>query len=151
MIIQIDLFVLLRFLGLIIGIAIVIFSLYFLYGRIVNFFRWRKHRLDRKGLQKQWGEIEKLLNKQEEINYKLALIEADKLLDFVLKSMAMPGNDLNERLKFATAKYENLRNVRWAHGMRNKVVHEADFYLEFDATRSAIKSFKRALVELGAL
>lgn len=107
--------------------------------------------MDRKGLQKQWEKVEELLKKREEMNYKLALIEADKLLDFVLKSMAMPGNDLNERLKFATAKYEKLRDVRWAHGMRNKVVHEADFNLDIDSVRGAIKAFKRALVELGAI
>lgn len=151
MIIQIDLFVLLRSIGLLIGIVAIIFCIYFLYKRIVSFFRGRRYRLDRKGLQREWTKIEDLLKKKEEVNYKLALIEADKLLDFVLKSMAMPGQDLNERLKFATAKYEKLREVRWAHGMRNKVVHDTDFDLEFDSVRGAIKAFKRALMELGAL
>jgi hypothetical protein len=151
MIIQIDLFALLRFIGLAIGIIAVICCIYFLYIRIVSFFRGRRYRLDRKGFQKEWAKIEDLLKKKEETNYKLALIEADKLLDFVLKSMAMPGQDLSERLKFATAKYVKLREVRWAHGMRNKVVHDTDFDLEFDSVRSAIKAFKRALVELGAL
>ena len=151
MVVEIDLFVLLRSIGLIIGIAIVIISFYFLYGRIVSLFRGRRYRLDRKGLQKQWAKVEDLLQKKEENNYKLALIEADKLLDFVLKSMAMQGNDLNERLRFATAKYEKLRNVRWAHGMRNKVVHEADFNLDFNSVRGAIRAFHRALKELGAL
>ncbi|OGF21076.1 hypothetical protein A2316_02960 [Candidatus Falkowbacteria bacterium RIFOXYB2_FULL_38_15] len=151
MIIEIDLFVLLRSIGLIIGLAAIIFGFYFFYGRIVSFFRGRKYRLDRKGMQKQWGKIEELLKKKDENNYKLALIEADKLLDFVLKSMTMQGNDLNERLRFATAKYEKLRDVRWAHGMRNKVVHEADFNLDFNSVRGAIRAYHRALKELGAL
>jgi hypothetical protein len=82
---------------------------------------------------------------------KLAVIEADKLLDSALKSLAMPGMTLGERLKFAQYKYPELRDVWFAHKIRNQLAHEASFHLDAGMARSALKAFRRALERLGAL
>jgi hypothetical protein len=107
--------------------------------------------LDKKEIQKKWREIEELLNKQNEMSYKLAILEADKLLDHVLKYMNFGGSSLGERLKLACYKYNKLRQVWSAHKVRNRLVHEANYQLRYGEARWAIKMFRNGLEELGIL
>lgn len=129
----------------------------------VLFFRWlwfslRKllfkpelHGLGRSGIKASWDEIERLLGGPGEMSLKMAVLEADKLLDHVLKSMAMPGNTLGERLKFAAYKYPKIRKVWWAHKLRNQLVHESSFYLDPRMARRAVQTFKSTLKLLNVL
>ncbi len=107
--------------------------------------------MSKQDVAKRWAQIEELLARNDEMSYKLAVMEADKLLDHALKSRFLPGNSLGERLRAACGKYPSLRAVWPAHLMRNKLVHEANYRLDDRAARSAISQFKRALQELGAL
>lgn len=82
---------------------------------------------------------------------KLAVIEADKLLDHVLRSMVMPGETMAERLKAAAYKYPNIREVWPAHKLRNQLVHDNDFQLSQKRAQRAIKDFEKALKLLNVL
>ena len=73
------------------------------------------------------------------------LAEADALLDHALKSLAMPGATMGERLKFAAYKYPKISRVWNAHRLRNQLAHEASFYLDPSMAKSAIRDFKDAL------
>ncbi|MFH1173364.1 MAG: hypothetical protein V1692_02450 [bacterium] len=107
--------------------------------------------LDKEEIKKRWQELEELLSRKGELNYKMAVLEADKLLDHVLKDMRFGGSSLGERLKVACYKYPNLKKV-WAwHKIRNLLVHEADYHLRENEARKAIAGFKAALKELGVL
>ena len=151
MTIQIDPYSLLQFIGGAVGAVIFVFLVYRAYWAIVGFFRGREYDLDKGGIKKRWEEIEKLLNQPGEMNYKLAVLEADKLLDYILKSMSMPGKDLGERLRFACFKYNGLKRVWWAHALRNQLVHEATFSLNYGTAKRAVKTFETAFKQLGAL
>jgi hypothetical protein len=151
MTIEVDIFGLLKFLGAAIAAVVFIFLIHYVYRAVAIFFRSREYRLDKEGIKKQWQSIEDLLKKPGEMNYKLAVLEADKLLDYVLKSMTMPGKDLAERLRFASFKFTKLKRVWWAHGVRNQLVHETSFHLGYGLAKKAVKEFKRALEEIGAL
>jgi hypothetical protein len=121
-------------------------------GRIANFFAGRKFEgSDRRAMQKRWAEIESMIDAPGEMSRKLAVLEADKLLDQALKSLAMPGTTLGERLKFAAYKYPDLKEVWWAHKVRNQLAHEATYHLEAGLARKAVKAFKKALTRLGAI
>ena len=52
--------------------------------------------------KEEWNKIEELASYGKEMNLKLAIIEADKLLDSVLKKMYFPGKTMAERLKSAS-------------------------------------------------
>lgn len=67
-----------------------------------------------------------------ENNYNLAIIEADKTLDFALKKSSFQGKSMGERLKNAKKYYEkDFYNIVWeAHKIRNALVHEIDYKLE---------------------
>lgn len=108
------------------------------------------HGLDRKGIRARWEEIERLAGGSE-MQLKMAVLEADKLLDHALKAMAMPGMTLGERLKFAAYKHPRINKVWWAHKLRNQIAHESSFYLEPHMARRAVREFKAALQMLNLL
>ncbi|MDO8571450.1 MAG: hypothetical protein Q7R79_02125 [bacterium] len=107
--------------------------------------------MSREDIKKRWQSIEELLDREDEMSYKLAVLEADKLLDHALKSMGTGGNNLGERIKLMSYKYPKLRNVWPAHIMRNKIAHEASYHMSKGNARNAIYQFKQALRELGTL
>ncbi len=151
MTVEIDLYSLLKFIGGLLAAIAFIFLIYRAYKGIATFFKSREYDLDKTGIKKRWQEIEAMLDGPGEMNYKLAVMEADKLLDYVLKSMSMSGKDMGERIRFATFRYSRLRKVWWAHVLRNQLVHEATFSLNHTMAKKAIKTFEHALRELGAL
>jgi len=99
--------------------------------------------------RQHWQEIEKIMNDDSVIHYKMAIIEADNLLDEILKSHYFPGNTTGERLTAAGYKYPNVRKVWWAHKLRNQVVHESSFTIDKSTTKQALRVFKRVFGELG--
>lgn len=101
--------------------------------------------MDRSAIKSRWDEIERLTSSGGEMNLKMAVMEADKLLDHALKAMAIPGMTLGDRLKFAAYKYPNIRDVWNAHRLRNQLAHEASYYLDPSLARKAIRDFKDAL------
>jgi hypothetical protein len=132
--------------------------IFFVLAAIVGFFfvraslrRSSQTNVDLKFVKEQWVKIEELLGYGKEMNYKLAVIEADKMLDFVLKGMSFPGEKMADRLKVATYKFPSLRQVWWAHKVRNQVVHDPRYVLKYGETKKVIGLFKKALRELDAL
>ncbi len=136
-------------LGLII-IAIVLLIFLKFVKIIKSFIRGKKlYGIDKPAIKKKWQEIEELLNKSNAMSYKLAVLEADNLLDHILKSMFFPGSTLGERLKVACYKYEKLRQVWQAHKIRNQLVHETNYHLSFQEAKRALNIFKKGFEELG--
>lgn len=148
---EFDIMTLLKFIGGTLAVIAFIFLIYRAYKGIATFFKSREYDLDKQGIKKRWQEIEKMLDLPGEMNFKLAVMEADKLLDYVLKSMSMSGKDMGERIRFASFKFGRLKKVWWAHALRNQLVHEATFTLDRGTARRALKTFEHALQELGAL
>lgn len=97
-----------------------------------------------------WEQIEHSA-KQGKLGGKMAVIEADKLLDTVLKSMRFPGDTMGERLKAAGYKHPAIREVWTAHRVRNRLVHETDYELRDRDVRETLGDFKQALRELNVL
>jgi hypothetical protein len=81
------------------------------------------HGMSREELRKRWEEIEKI-GSGSVMGGKMAIVEADKLLDGALKSMMIPGDTMGERLKFACYRFPELKKVWYAHKLRNQLVHE---------------------------
>jgi hypothetical protein len=101
-------------------------------------------------VRKTWEEIGKTAG-QGVMGMKLAIIEADRLLDAVLKSMMMPGETMAERLKVAQYKYPDLKRVWYAHKLRNQLVHESSFELRSRDGQDALKHYRDALKTLHVL
>ncbi len=112
--------------------------------------RWR-FGAERDNVAKHWADVEALMQRGDAISYRLALIQADAVLDLALKVKAFPGTTTGERLKFASRKYTDLKQTFWARSLRNRIVHEAGAELKIAEVKSAIGALKQALVILGAL
>jgi hypothetical protein len=108
------------------------------------------HGLSREKVLETWAEIEKSSG-QGIMGAKLSVIEADKLLDGVLKSMLIPGETMGERLKAAQYSYPNIRNVWSAHKLRNQLVHDSAFEITSGQARRALRDFREALRTLHLL
>ncbi|OGL79042.1 hypothetical protein A3E39_02235 [Candidatus Uhrbacteria bacterium RIFCSPHIGHO2_12_FULL_60_25] len=102
------------------------------------------HGMSREEIRARWEEIEKI-GASSVMGGKMAIVEADKLLDSSLKSMTIPGETLGERLKFASYKYPELRKVWFAHKLRNQLVHEASFEISVSQAKAALHEYKKAL------
>lgn len=141
-----------RWVGPVVAIAAVLYFGVRGLGRLRNIFARRQFdERDRDVLRQRWREIGKMADQPGEMGRKMAVLEADKLLDQALKSLAMPGQTLGDRLKFAQYKYPELRDVWWAHRVRNQLAHETSAHLDPAVGRRALASFRKALERLGAL
>ena len=150
--ITIDFSTLFSWFGWIVGGVIVVVTLILIVNTIKHFFASRGFEgTDRETMRRKWQEIERMLDTPGQMSAKLAIFEADKLLDYALKALAMSGETLGERLKFAQYKYPELREVWWAHKIRNQLAHEASFHLDPSVAKNALRTFKKALERLGAI
>ena len=108
--------------------------------------------LPKKAIVKKWEAILSKLEKDEENSYKLAVIEADKMFDDLLKKIGYQGEDMGTRLKqITTAQIANLDELWQAHKVRNQIVHEPDFALTLSQAKQVVEIYQRAMEDLEAL
>lgn len=87
-----------------------------------------------------------------ENDLRIAIIEADKLLDEALRLAGFRGENLGERLKKVTSNdLPNLNEIWEAHKLRNRLVHESDFKLNRATAERVLSIYSHALHELGIL
>lgn len=84
-------------------------------------------------------------------DWKLAIIEADIILDEILKEKGYAGVSLGERLKsIAPSQLQSLDDAWEAHKVRNQIAHGgADFILTHKLAQDTIKQYRRVFHELG--
>ena len=106
--------------------------------------------IDRGYIDSKWREIEELIQLGRPSNYSRAVLEADKLLDHILKEYRAPGTTMADRLKASQNKFSGEGyDAAWkAHKVRNELVHSSQFELMDYNARSAIANFKKAIDEL---
>ena len=137
--------------GLLVGLIVLALVVRSLVHWMHRLLARRAHDLDRDKMRARWSRITAMLQSPDRETDKLAVIEADNLLDFVLKAMHLPGETMAFRMKFAQNRFYELKRVRWAHNVRNNVVHEPDYILKKATAYACIKEYERALKLLGAL
>lgn len=84
-------------------------------------------------------------------DWKLAIIEADIILDEVLKQQGYAGNSLGERLKsISPQQLDSLQDAWEAHKVRNRIAHEgADFILTQRLAQETVTKYQRVFTEFG--
>jgi len=99
----------------------------------------------------RFTELQTHLDSDNPNDWKLAIIEADIILDDVLKHQGYTGTSLGERLRnISPANLSSLDDAWQAHKVRNQIAHAgADFVLTQKMAREAINQYKRVFVELG--
>lgn len=106
--------------------------------------------LDQQFMKNKWQEIEQLMQLGRPSNFARAVLEADKLLDHILKGLRTPGLTMGDRLKAAKNRFSREGyNAAWqGHKVRNELVHNSSYELTDFIARAAIENFKKAIGEL---
>ena len=104
------------------------------------------------GVMARWEEILRHADSPKEFEWKFAVIESDKLADDMLKAAGYQGETMGERLlSIDKSQFENLDGLWEAHKLRNKVVHDTNYFVRYGEARQAIEYYEKALKELGVL
>jgi hypothetical protein len=83
---------------------------------------------------------------------KIAIMQADNLLEDALRSAGVRGTNLGDRLKnLKKGEMPNLEQIWQAHKLRNQIAHEADFTIKRDLAERTLGIYGEALQNLGVL
>jgi hypothetical protein len=108
---------------------------------------------DLQEIKRKWNEIEELIRLGKPSNFKVAILEADKLLDHVLGLYGYYGSLADKMKALPRNRYDkSFFDDMWsAHLLRNRMVHNMDYEVQNYEAKEAIGKFGKTLRELGAL
>ena len=109
----------------------------------------RPRGLDVVAFTHRWKEVEKLCRSA--TTWPLAVLDADKLLDDVLRKSRCKGKTMGERLVAAQRRLSDNDGVWFGHKLRNRIAHEEIPPLKRKDVQTALRGFRQALKDLGAL
>lgn len=103
-------------------------------------------------LNARWEEILKHINSTREAEWKFAVIEADKMVEELLKEGGFAGETMGEKLmNMDKSQLVTLDSLWEAHKIRNRLVHDANYFLRYTEAKRAIGLYEKTLKELQAL
>lgn len=103
-------------------------------------------------VEKQWKEIRKRLDTEMESEWKLAVIDADKILEDTLSRLGISGKNLEEKMtNLTSATLPNIEEVKEAHKIRNNIVYDPAYKLSLEEAKKAVSIYEKSLIELHAL
>jgi len=100
---------------------------------------------------KRWDKIKKYIQSNNSSDWRMAIMEADSLLDDIVKKIGYKGETLGERLsKIKPIHLNSIQDAWEAHKVRNKIAHEANRY-EISKTKAenTIELYENVFKELG--
>lgn len=101
----------------------------------------------------KWERVKGYANSENPADWRLAIIEADVMLEEVLKVNGFPGDTIGDMLKAAEGGGLASLNAAWdAHKVRNRITHSgSDFQLSERETRRVVARFEEVFNEFGAI
>ena len=100
-------------------------------------------------LRVRWESILAHLDSPQEAEWKVAVMEADKLVETALAQAGFMGESFGDRLMaIAPGTLASLDGLWWAHKVRNRLAHELDYFLRYTEARQAIGYYEQTLTEL---
>lgn len=104
----------------------------------------------KKKLRNKWLKIKKRLESSNPNDYKIAVIEADDVINGIVAGLGYDGENFGERLaNIPASQIVNIDGIKRAHEARNKIIHNENFVLSqedaveiFDQYEDLLKSFQ---------
>lgn len=112
-------------------------------------YKKRPRRVKSNQYHQHWKEIQKLCPNKE--TWAQAVVEADELLDDVLKKKRYKGGSMGERLVEAQKIFTDNDGVWYAHKLRKKIDDNPDLKLKKVEVKDALMGIRQGLKDLGAL
>lgn len=105
--------------------------------------------LRREELLDKWKQIRAKYDDGSADGAKVAIIQADALVDTILKNAGLEGEHMADRLmNIDKAELKSLDDIWTSHKIRNNVVHTDGFDLSSDLSARAMKGYEKFLKEL---
>jgi hypothetical protein len=115
----------------------------------MEFFTFRPYIIKR--IDKNWMKILQRLESELETEYKLSVIEADLLLNDVMKRLGYEGKNLSEKLERVKPEvFKELQLLKEADQIYQNLVYDTSYHLTQPEAKKIIAEFERALSELDA-
>ena len=106
----------------------------------------------KKEIKKRWEAIEKYLSDKNESFWKVAILEADKLVDEVLTGFGYQGKNLGEKLAQVNEnQLEHYQELKEAHQVRNRIIQEKDYKLSREEARKIVNIYGQYLQTVNLL
>ncbi len=96
----------------------------------------------------EWENIIRHIESDNPAEWKMAILEADKILEKMVDNMNLAGDTLGEKLRLVEpAAFNTIEDAWEAHKIRNKIAHEANFALSKREAKAVIDRFSRVFRE----
>ncbi len=96
--------------------------------------------------QKKWEKLKGYLETNNPSQWKVAILEASKMLYEILDIIGYKGKTLGEKLNvMLPSQLENLEEVKEANLIKNKIVRDDEFQLSKEEARRVVNVFAQAL------
>lgn len=97
----------------------------------------------------QWEKVLERVNSMHPAEWKLAILEADTMLDDMVRRMGYRGENLGERLKVVEpSDFQSIQSAWEAHKMRNRIAHEgSEFELSQREARRIVGLYEQVFRE----
>jgi hypothetical protein len=103
-------------------------------------------------LKERWSSIMKKIEAGTPDAYKVAVIDADKLVDDTLKQLGLEGEHMADRLeKLFPQELRSLDKVWKAHRIRNNLVHNPEFEITMREAKKTLGDYESFLREVKVL
>jgi hypothetical protein len=116
---------------------------------IKEFFTFRPYQIRK--IDKDWMKILQRLESDLETEYKLSVIEADLLLNDVMKRLGYEGKTLSEKLdKVKPGVFADPQSIRSADQIYQNLIYDTSYELARAQAKKAVAIFEKALSDLDA-
>ncbi len=101
----------------------------------------------------KWQNVLNHINSDNPSDWRMAILEADTILDEVVDGRGYTGDTLGERMQnIPSGDIANFQRLWEAHKVRNRIAHEGtDFKLSQNEAMQTIRVYEDAFRELGAI
>ena len=148
--------------GLVLALILFIAAVWFLIRTVIiehEGFHRRAEEERKQGLREEakgntrWERVVALASSPEEDNWRLAIMDADSMLEELLDSQGYPGETMGDKLKSGNPLQFTTLDLAWqAHKVRNAVAHLGQAYpLSERETRATIDFYARVFEEFGVI
>lgn len=100
----------------------------------------------KKKLAKKWNLIRARLDTGQDAQYKVAIIEADNVIDDLVKRMGYDGKNMAERLdNIPSGQLDHIEELKKAHEIRNIIIQDDNFILDKKSAEEVMALYEEFL------
>lgn len=108
-------------------------------------------RLPRHRAVRGWRQILKRLKSEDSQQWKIAILEADKILDEILKMSGYLGSMDDKLVLITPAQLSNIEEIRIAHKISSQIGKDPTFVLSQETAYHAIEIYRQSFVDLNLI